>query len=174
MKWWTATAVRFRFRSGRNETRKIKDSHELGSVTVMKAFAESSNVAVYDSGGNVWSVRFFTIFYSGLGLDIGRGSICWERRAVFLRPANKWSLSSRISISIGYEMTATALQITSAMAAIANNGQYVKPRILKEVWSPQHELVRKVEPELGAACLFAANHQDHFGNDGAGRRKGYG
>ncbi|HBF34247.1 TPA: hypothetical protein DDW35_06755, partial [Candidatus Sumerlaeota bacterium] len=33
------------FQVGRNETRKIKDSHELGVVTVMKAFAESSNVA---------------------------------------------------------------------------------------------------------------------------------
>ncbi|HBF33474.1 TPA: hypothetical protein DDW35_02800, partial [Candidatus Sumerlaeota bacterium] len=67
-----------------------------------------------------------------------------------LRPANKWSLSSRISIPIGYEMTATAVQITAAMAAIANNGQYVKPHVLKEIRSPSKELIRKAEPELGA------------------------
>jgi cell division protein FtsI (penicillin-binding protein 3) len=55
-----------------------------------------------------------------------------EARGLFRSPAT-WNGDSLASMSIGYEIGVTALQMASAYGAIANNGVRVKPRIIKEI-----------------------------------------
>lgn len=50
----------------------------------------------------------------------------------YITPPKKWSKQSLISLSFGYEITATLLQLGQAFCLIANDGYAVKPRIIKE------------------------------------------
>lgn len=48
----------------------------------------------------------------------------------FVNPPKKWSKQSIISLSYGYEITATLLQLCCAFGLIANNGHAIKPTLL--------------------------------------------
>lgn len=48
-----------------------------------------------------------------------------------VRPPNKWSKLSIASISIGQEIAVTPMQLISALSSVANDGELVKPKILK-------------------------------------------
>ncbi len=55
-----------------------------------------------------------------------------EARGQFRSPET-WNGDSLASMSIGYEVGVTALQMASAYSAIANDGVRVKPHIIKEI-----------------------------------------
>lgn len=48
----------------------------------------------------------------------------------FVNPPEQWSKQSIISLSYGYEINATVLQIAQALSLIANGGYFVKPTLL--------------------------------------------
>lgn len=50
--------------------------------------------------------------------------------AGFINPPEKWTTQSPFSLSFGYEINATLLQLASAFTLIARNGTTIKPRIL--------------------------------------------
>ena len=54
---------------------------------------------------------------------------------------------SLASVSIGYEVGVTALQIASAYSAIANGGVLLKPQIVMQIISNKGELLFKSKPE---------------------------
>ena len=62
-----------------------------------------------------------------------------------LRPTSRWSLVSSASISIGQEIGATPLQVVRAMAAIANGGMSVQPRVVDRVVDSEGETIFKPE-----------------------------
>jgi len=47
----------------------------------------------------------------------------------FVNPPHLWSTASIFSLSFGYEVNATLLQLASAVSMIANGGHFIKPRI---------------------------------------------
>jgi len=48
----------------------------------------------------------------------------------FINPPNKWSKQSIISLSYGYEISATLLQLAKAFCMIARNGSLIQPRLV--------------------------------------------
>ena len=64
-----------------------------------------------------------------------------------LRPPGKWSKLSLCSISMGQEVTVTAIQLACAISCIANGGYYVKPRIVKAVQDNAGYIVEESGPE---------------------------
>jgi cell division protein FtsI (penicillin-binding protein 3) len=63
-----------------------------------------------------------------------------------LRPPSRWSALSLASLSFGQEVGVTALQLTAAMAAVANGGYLMKPMILKQVEDASGHVVKAVRP----------------------------
>ena len=57
-----------------------------------------------------------------------------------LKPANKWDSSDHASMSYGYGSSVTAIQMVSAVSAIANDGVRVTPHVIK--YSPEEEAVK--------------------------------
>ncbi len=131
---------------------RVVDSHSVGLVTVMRAFAESSNIGFVKLGLRLEKDEFYRQlerlhFGERTGIDLPGES------AGRLYPLDTWSAFSRISLSFGYELMLTPIQVVSAVSAIANGGRYMRPHILKEVRSPLNELIRRQEPEdLGKVC----------------------
>ncbi|MBQ0903268.1 penicillin-binding protein 2 [Micromonospora sp. U21] len=70
----------------------------------------------------------------GLGQPTGEG-VPGEASGRLL-PADEWSGSSYGSVPIGHSVDATPLQMAAAYAAIANDGTYVQPHLVKETIGP--------------------------------------
>jgi cell division protein FtsI/penicillin-binding protein 2 len=52
------------------------------------------------------------------------------------------------AIPMGQEVTVTSMQLACAIAVIANNGFYVKPRIVKEIVDESGEVIKEFPPVL--------------------------
>ncbi|MBL8971042.1 MAG: hypothetical protein JNK56_10700, partial [Myxococcales bacterium] len=63
-----------------------------------------------------------------------------------LAPPEKWSDIQAANISFGQGMSASPLQVTSAFAAIANEGLYHKPTIVRAVVDADGEPVARTRP----------------------------
>lgn len=125
--------------------RKIKDTHPLDVVPFRHAFAESSNVAAVKLGLRLEPNLYYNSlkkFGLGdkLGIDIpGEGS-------GILRPVNRWTRDSRVSLPIGYETSMTALQVVSCVAAIGNKGIRMKPYLVDRIVSPEGRTIDHTAP----------------------------
>src|SRR4030095_4285283 len=63
-----------------------------------------------------------------------------------IRPPQTWSKISITRIPIGHEIGVTPLQMTAAMAAIANGGKLVTPRIVKAITERNGKTVTTFAP----------------------------
>lgn len=117
----------------------IKDSHgSIGTVSVKKAFEESSNAAVAKLVNTAYredQERFTDHLYrwhlnERLGLQIPG-----EASPVIKNPSNKsWNKNMTLpQMAYGYEMQLTPLKMLSFYNAIANNGKYVAPIFVREI-----------------------------------------
>lgn len=111
---------------------KFTDSHAIGSVTYSKAFAHSSNVCAIKTGMRVGKEVFFSTLESfGFGRRVGI-ELPAETAGIVRAPA-RWNGDSLASMSIGYEIGVTALQMATAFATIANDGVKIQPHVIKEI-----------------------------------------
>jgi cell division protein FtsI (penicillin-binding protein 3) len=63
-----------------------------------------------------------------------------------LRPLSKWSPLSLASISFGQEVGVTALQMATAVAAVANGGYLMKPLIVRRIEDSAGNVVQSSNP----------------------------
>ena len=118
---------------------RVKDTKHggYGKLSISKAFEVSSNVAFAKTIHNGYKenpekyvdrLRSMNI-HEELGLPI-KG----EGVPVIRYPGDKgWSGLSLAQMAYGYEVSMTPLQILTFYNAIANDGEMVKPRLIKEV-----------------------------------------
>ncbi|MBN1866426.1 PASTA domain-containing protein [Candidatus Sumerlaeota bacterium] len=136
---------RYQFFSGRNAYR-IRDAHEMGVVEIHEAFAESSNVAFAHLGRRLEKREHYDqLVLFGFGSETGI-DLPGEASGI-MHGLERWYPATQISVSIGYGITVTPIQVAAAVAAIANKGVYVRPHLLAEIRSPKGELVFRHEPE---------------------------
>ncbi|MFT6995379.1 MAG: cell division protein FtsI (penicillin-binding protein 3) [Maribacter sp.] len=118
---------------------RIKDTKRggHGKISVAKAFEVSSNVAFakmihngYKDNPEKYVNRLMSMgLHKELGLPV-RG----EGVPVLRYPGDKgWSGLSLAQMAYGYEVSMTPLQTLAFYNAIANDGELLKPRLIKEV-----------------------------------------
>jgi membrane peptidoglycan carboxypeptidase len=86
-----------------------------------------------------------------------------EQRGL-LRPVSSWSGRSAATVAIGQEVSVTALQLAMAYAAVANGGELMKPRLVREVRRPDGSVRVTCEPEVVRRAM---------GTETAARLRGY-
>jgi len=92
----------------------------------------------------------------------------------FINPPNKWSKQSIISLSYGYEISATLLQLAKAFCLIARNGSHIQPRLLLSPTKPiTREKVMLYRPESIAAIKQILENTTLKGTTRRARIKGY-
>lgn len=123
----------------------IHDAHPAEWLTIAEILAASSNICttkIADRLGKQTLNRFVEKFHFG------------ERPAIELPGAtaglladpDKWSDIQAANISFGQGMSASPLQVTSAFAAIANEGLYFPPTIVRAVVDASGEPVPRTKP----------------------------
>lgn len=111
------------------------DSHGVGTVSYSEAMAHSSNVCAIKTGLRVGKDDFFGMIQK-MGFGSRTGVELPAETAGIVRSPEKWNGDSLASMSIGYEIGVTALQMTTAFATIANDGVRNQPHVIKEVRYP--------------------------------------
>lgn len=122
------------------------DSHSVGKVSYVKAFAKSSNVGAIKTGLKVGENTFYK-YAREFGFGQKTGIDLPAEASGILRSPKNWNGDSLASMSIGYEIGVTALQSAVAFATIANDGVRVQPHIVKEIRQSDGKLVSTNEPK---------------------------
>jgi cell division protein FtsI (penicillin-binding protein 3) len=128
--------------------RIFRDTHREDPGTPMTMtglLAHSSNVGtilVADQLGPEKVYEYQQKF--GLGRATGEG-MPGEADGKLLRP-DQWSGSGSGSIPIGHSVDATLIQMAAGYAAIANNGTYVQPHLIKATMPDEGPVVNAPAP----------------------------
>lgn len=110
----------------------IRDTHIDRYLTVAGIIKRSSNVGAVKIAQRLGKERLYAAlarFGFGVKTDI---ELPGEQRGT-LRPGAGWREIEFATISYGYGMTVTPLQIAAAIAALGNDGVYRAPRIVDAV-----------------------------------------
>jgi cell division protein FtsI (penicillin-binding protein 3) len=126
----------------------IHDWKKYGWLTFTEVLQNSSNVGAIKIGLALGKERYYK-YISGFGFGVSAGvGLSGESRGQ-LRPPAQWSGLSLATMSIGQEISVTALQMVSAFAAIANGGRLMQPQIVRAVLDTQgRTVVRNFEPRV--------------------------
>jgi cell division protein FtsI (penicillin-binding protein 3) len=124
----------------------IHDWKKYGWLTFGEVLQNSSNVGSIKVGlalGRERYYRYMTAF--GFGALTGVG-LAGESRGQ-LRDITRWSALSLPTMSIGQEVSVTALQMVGAFGAIANGGTLMQPRLVRSVFDADGKEIRRFEPK---------------------------
>jgi len=127
--------------------RLIHDHHPFGVLTVADALAQSSNVGAIKLGLLVGNESMYE-FMRRLGFGARTGIDLTGESPGILRPLNRWQPSSIGSLAMGQEVGVTPLQMATAYSVLANDGQWVKPHLVRELRSSDGTVLYQAKPEM--------------------------
>lgn len=116
-------------------------------LTLSQVLEYSSNIGIAKVGRKLGSETFYKYIQNfGFG---NRTGISLPGEAVgILPPAFRWDDFISGSISFGQGLSVTPLQLACMVSVIANGGELIKPRILKEVLNQYGDVVRMSDTEI--------------------------
>jgi len=124
----------------------IHDWKKYGWLTFTEVLQNSSNVGSIKVGMQIGKERYYkymTGFGFGASTNLG---LPGESRGQ-LRPPAQWSGLSLATMSIGQEISVTAVQMIAAFSAVANGGRLMQPQIVRAVIDAQGRELRAFEPK---------------------------
>ena len=124
----------------------LHDHQPHGILTLRGIIEQSSNIGttkVAQKLGPHLIYKYARRFRFGMRTGI---DLTGEVQGV-LKPPSLWSKTSIGAIPIGQEVTVTALQLVCAIAAIANDGVYMKPFVVKYIKDNHDELIKSFESQ---------------------------
>src|SRR4030095_1747648 len=108
----------------------IHDWKKYGWLTFTEGLQNSSNVGSIKVGLQIGKDRYYkymTAFGFGSPTNLG---LPGESRGQ-LPPPTQWSGLSLATMSIGQEISVTAVQMVAAFSAVANGGRLMQPQIIR-------------------------------------------
>lgn len=125
--------------------RTITDVGAGGWLTLHDVLRQSSNTGIAKFASRLTPAQQYTTFRDfGFGTRSGIG-LPGEAAGLLRRP-EQWSGQSAHSLSFGYELAVTPLQMAMAFGALANGGALMEPRIVRRVQTPDGQSARLVRP----------------------------
>ncbi len=130
----------------------IHDSHAFDMLTPAQILAFSSNIGTAKIGATMGRAGLFrTLRRFGFGERTGI-ELPGETGGI-LRHYQRWYEMDAATISFGQGMSATTLQLATAMSAIANGGRLLRPYIVKRIASASGENVEEHTPMVRRRAL---------------------
>jgi cell division protein FtsI (penicillin-binding protein 3) len=112
--------------------RLIHDHKPFGVLSVREVLAQSSDVGTIKLALRLGEPKFYQVIRD---FDIGEltGIELPGENHGLMRPLENWSANSIGSLAMGQEVSATPVQMISAVSAIANGGLLYRPRVVHEI-----------------------------------------
>jgi cell division protein FtsI (penicillin-binding protein 3) len=137
-------------------TRVIRDTHEYGTLPFIDVIAKSSNVGAIKVGMRVGPTRLDQ-YVNRFGFGQTLASDFPGESAGMVWRAERLDASALASVSMGYQVGVTPLQMAAAVGTVANGGELVEPHVVRafirnghreEV--PRNVVRRAIAPETAA------------------------
>lgn len=138
-----------------------------GMVNMVRALAESCNIYFYEMGRRLGidNIEKYAKLYglgSITGIELpgekpGRVASREYKKNTFTRPDDKiWYPAETLDAAIGQGYNSfTPIQIANYVAAIANDGVWMKPHLIKSIEDPDGNIVLEKNPEIGGQLDFS-------------------
>lgn len=115
-----------------------------GMIGLVYLLEHSSNVGSANIALMMSPIEFYSILSAfGIGKKTGI-DLAGESSGIFSKP-HKWDKSRHATMGYGYGASVTAMQMVSAIGAIANGGVRVTPHVIKYSPEEEAEKVKKVQ-----------------------------
>lgn len=138
--------------------RIIHDVKNLGWLSFRQIMEHSSNIGVLKASLKLEDQEIYRYLRKfGFGEKTGI-NLPGEAIGILRSPAD-WSDASRAAIVIGQEIAVTSLQLISAVAAVANNGFLMEPRIVKEIRNLNGEIIQSFPPRVKRQVISSKTAQ---------------
>ena len=123
----------------------VRDTHDYGVLSFTDVIVKSSNIGAIRIGFKLGTDRLSDYVQKfGFGRPVSPDfpsespGIVWER--------TKWTDSALASVSMGYQVGVTPLQMVTAVSSVANGGSYIEPRVVRAIYRDGRRLV--VRPKV--------------------------
>jgi cell division protein FtsI (penicillin-binding protein 3) len=160
-------------------SRQIDDVHPYGTLSFAEVLVRSSNVGAVKVGLRLGAERLGRYLWRfGFGQVLSR-DLPGESAGIVWNPA-RWSDSALASVSMGYQVGVTPLQMAAAASVVANGGELVRPRLVRAVvrqgvrTPTTRQLIRRaIRPETAAALTAVMERVVRDGTGRAARVEGF-
>jgi len=123
----------------------LHDHRAFGYLTVRDILIKSSNIGAAKLALSVGEQKFYE-YIRRFGFGERTGIELPGEINGLIRPPQSWSKISITRIPMGHEIGVTPLQMTVAMATIANGGKLIMPRIVKSVTAADGKTISSLSP----------------------------
>ncbi|HJV34780.1 penicillin-binding protein [Geomonas sp.] len=127
--------------------RTIHDTHHYGTLNVGQILKYSSNIGAAKIGTRLGPERLYQAL-SSFGIGQKSDIDLPGEAGGMLRAQTKWYPIDLATISFGQGVTATALQITAAVSAVANGGNLMKPYLVDRLTNDDGEVLQQFGPQV--------------------------
>jgi cell division protein FtsI/penicillin-binding protein 2 len=125
--------------------RPLHDHKGYGDLSVRDVLVKSSNIGAAKLAMSIGEQKFYE-YIRRFGFGERTGIELPGEIGGIIRPPQSWTKISITRIPMGHEVAVTPLQMTSAMATIANGGKLVTPRIVKSITTAEGKAVSTFSP----------------------------
>jgi len=157
----------------------IFDTHRYGILSFTDVIVKSSNVGAIKVGERVGADTLAS-YVSKFGFGQTLAPDFRGETAGIVWSAQHLDASALASVSMGYQVGVTPLQMATAVSSIANGGQLLQPRVVRafikdgrRVEVPHHEIQRTIEPETAATLTTIMEQVVERGTARAAQMTGY-
>ncbi|MBE0617926.1 MAG: transpeptidase family protein, partial [Proteobacteria bacterium] len=134
--------------------RTIHDTHPHRWLSVADVLKVSSNIGVAKLSEKISPQAFYEgLERFGLGAPT-QVELGGESGGILPAPRT-WSKITAKTVSYGQGISATAIQVASALAAVANGGVRMRPRLVRAVLDEGGQETDRIEPEVAGRALSA-------------------
>ncbi|MBU1863112.1 MAG: penicillin-binding protein 2 [Candidatus Omnitrophica bacterium] len=125
--------------------RVLHDVHPYGTLTIPEVIIKSSNIGTVKIAQKLGNEKLYHYIQQfGFG-NFTHIDLPGEVRGISNSP-EKWSKISITAIPIGQEIAVTALQMVTALSAIANGGRLVTPYVVDKVRDGKGVVIKDKQP----------------------------
>jgi cell division protein FtsI (penicillin-binding protein 3) len=127
--------------------RTIHDTHKYGALKVSEILKYSSNIGSAKIGSKLGPQRLFS-YLKSFGFGDRTGIELPGEVAGILRDKSRWYTIDLATISFGQGISISALQLASAVSAVANGGNLMKPYIIDRISDDSGNLLQQSVPQI--------------------------
>jgi len=125
----------------------LHDHRPYGDLSVQDILVKSSNIGAAKLALSIGEQKFYE-YIRRFGFGERTGIELPGEIPGVIRAPRSWSKISITRIPMGHEVGVTPLQMTVAMATIANGGKLITPRIVKSITTEDGQPISKFSPIL--------------------------
>ncbi|MDD5482136.1 MAG: penicillin-binding protein 2 [Kiritimatiellae bacterium] len=132
----------------------LRDFHPYGELSVADIIKKSSNIGAAKVALLLGEEKLFQ-YLRAFGLGRPTGIDLPGEESGILHPLSEWTPISITRVAIGHEIAVTSLQMLQVIAAIANEGVLMRPYVVRQIKSPEGQVLFEQRPKIAGRPIKA-------------------